>query len=253
MTNSLEGRVAIVTGGGRGIGRGIVGALSAAGAVVVIAEIDDQAGEEAARSIGKRGGRVQHQPCDVGDPESIDRCVLQTLEDHGRIDILVNNAIFAVDQVPLLEHDEMMWEGLIRVGLRGTERFMRACHPSLCARGGRIINLVSAAGYQGMSGLGAYAAVKEGIRALTKVAAREWGPDGITVNAISPFGDSDGWRTYAEAHPSLARQALAQRPIARAGDCEIDIGSVAVFLAGDGAGYVTGATLPVDGGGAFVA
>lgn len=250
---SLDGRVAIVTGAGRGIGRGIAGALSAAGATVVIAEIDDAAGEQAARSLGDRGGRVRHQSCDVGDPESIARCVTQTLETYDRIDILVNNAIYAVGQVPLLEHDDAMWEGLIRVGLRGTERFMRACHPHMRGRGGRIINLASAAGYQAHAGLAAYAAIKEGIRALTKVAAREWGVDGITVNAISPFGDSEGWRAFAEADPDLARKTLTQRAIPRVGDCESDIGAAVVFLASEGASYVTGMTLPVDGGGAFVA
>jgi NAD(P)-dependent dehydrogenase (short-subunit alcohol dehydrogenase family) len=228
-------------------------ALAGQGASIVVAEIDEAAGRSAVDEICQRGAEARHQACDVGDPNSIASCVETTLEHYDHVDILVNNAIYAVGQVPLLEHDEAMWDGLIRVGLRGTERFMRACHPHMRGRGGRIINLVSAAGYQGMAGLAAYAAVKEGIRALTKVAAREWGADDITVNAISPFGDSDGWRSYAEADPAMARAALAGRPVSRAGDCERDIGAVVAFLAGDSASYITGHTLPVDGGGAFIA
>jgi NAD(P)-dependent dehydrogenase (short-subunit alcohol dehydrogenase family) len=249
----LEGRVAIVTGAGRGIGLGIAGALSGEGASVVLAEIDEESGGAAEALLRERSAQTLFRRCDVGDAGSIQECVDATLARFGRIDILVNNAIYAVGEAPLLEHEDSMWDGLIRVGLRGTERFMRACHPHMAGRGGRIINLVSAAGYQGHAGLAAYAAVKEGIRALTKVAAREWGAEGITVNAIAPFGDSDGWRAYARADPEYAARFLAERPIPRVGDCEQDIGAAAVFLAGDGARYVTGQTLAVDGGGAFVA
>ena len=249
---ALDERCAIVTGAGRGIGLGIARALGAAGASVVLAEIDEDAGAEAARQMAAAGVDAHFQRCDVGDPTSIEACVEATFTRTGRIDILVNNAVFDAPQTPFAEHDDALWDPLLAVGLRGTERFMRACYPHLRVRGGRIINLGSAAGYQGMAGFAAYAAVKEGIRALTRVAAREWGAEGITVNVIAPFADSDGWRRFIDAEPEVAAQMLTDRPVPRVGDCEADVGAAAVFLASDAASYLTGATLPLDGGGAFI-
>ncbi|MCH2173453.1 SDR family oxidoreductase [Myxococcota bacterium] len=249
----LDNRCAIVTGAGRGIGLGIARALGAAGAQIVVAEIDREAGESATEALVESGVDARYQHCDVGEVSSIQRCVDETIAHHDRIDILVNNAVFNAPQTPLLDHDDDLWDALVRVALRGTERFMRACHPHLRVNGGRIVNLGSAAGYQGMAGFAAYAAVKEGIRALSKVAAREWGADGITVNVIAPFADSDGWRRFIKAQPQAAEQMLEGRPVPRVGDCESDVGAAVVFLSSDAASYLTGVTLPVDGGGAFLA
>ncbi|MFP8876049.1 MAG: SDR family oxidoreductase, partial [Myxococcota bacterium] len=111
----------------------------------------------------------------------------------------------------------------------------------------------SMAGYQGWEKCAAYAAVKEGIRALSKVAAREWGPDGITVNVITPFANSPGWTAYVESNPEAAQAQLDGTPLRRIGDCEADVGRAAVFLASEDGAYVTGHTLPVDGGFAILA
>ena len=223
----LRERTAIVTGAGQGIGRGIARALALEGARVVVAEIDEARGTAVAGELASLLPEVSPEfvQCDVSVPDSIAHCVDQTLARCGGIDILVNNAVFNAPLTSFVEHDDALWLAALQTGLLGTFRFMKACHPHMCGRGGRIINLGSMAGYQGWEKCAAYAAVKEGIRALSKVAAREWGADGITVNVLCPFANSPGWKGFVEASPEAAQRQIDGTLVRRIGDCERDVGT----------------------------
>jgi NAD(P)-dependent dehydrogenase (short-subunit alcohol dehydrogenase family) len=226
----LEAKVAIVTGGTGDVGRGVCRALSAAGATVIALDIDVTGAEGAASA------RV----CDVSDPAACRHAVGQVLDEFGRIDALVNMAQHMGPMVPLAEVTDSELSLEIDSGPRATLRMMQLCYPHMKARqGGSIINFASGAGTFGMAGLGSYAAAKEAIRGLTKVAAVEWGRDNITVNAICPVAATDPAR--------LGEGVEAVIPMGRVGNPETDIGPVVVFLAGPGH-YITGRTLQVDGG-----
>ena len=249
----LTEKTAIVTGSGQGVGRGIALAFAAEGASVILAEKRPETGRAVEAEIHSRGGNARFIQCDVSHRDAVDACVARTLEVDGRIDVLVNNAVAHTAQVPLLEQDASIFRDAFETGLLGSIYFMQACHPALARRGGSIINLGSAAGYQGHENLAAYAATKEAIRAVTRVAAREWGSDGIRANVLCPFADSPGWEGWREADPVGADAFIAARPLPRVGSCESDAGRAAAFLASDESSFVTGMTLPVDGGGAMLA
>ena len=250
----LAGKTAIVTGAGQGIGRGVARALAAEGATVIIAEINAATGRAVADEIGAAGDKARFVACDVGDAASIRACVAATLEIGGGIDILVNNAVFGYPLRPFEEHDDSVWLPSLNVAVLGTFRLMQACFVPMRDRGGgRIINFGSMAGYQGWENSAAYATAKEAVRTLSKVAAREWGRHGITVNTICPFANSPSWREYEKTSPKIAQEQLDHTPIGRVGDCEADIGRVAVFLCGPDAAFITGHTVPVDGGCAIIA
>ena len=248
----LDEKVAIVSGAGQGVGRGIALALASEGASVVLAELRPETGRAVEREIQRRGGRARFVGCDVARRESIEACVQRSLDTYGRIDTLVNNAISPSSPLPLLEQDEAAFQDAFQSGLLGTVNFMQCCHPSLRERRGSIVNLGSAAGYQGHAELAAYAATKEAIRTVTRVAAREWGADGIRVNCVCPFANSPGWEKWTLEAPEAAQGFIEQRPLPRIGDCETDVGRTVAFLASEDAAYLTGATLPVDGGGAML-
>lgn len=130
----------------------------------------------------------------------------------------------------------------------GTFHFMQACLPFLKERGGHVVNVASAAGLTGYAGWASYAAAKEGIRGLTKVAANEWGPHRINVNVICPAAATESFESWGTANPALRDAMLSQIPLGRMGDPEIDIGRAVVFLSSDESAYVTGMTMMVDGG-----
>lgn len=247
----LDGRVAIVTGAGRGIGRGIALAFADEGAAVCIAELDADSGAETAREVEKRGARAVALRCDVSRHGDVEAAVDRAVRDFGGIDVLVNNATGAGREgsyKPLLEHDDADWRGKLAVDLMGSFYFMKAAFPHLKQRRGSIINLCSMAGSERGLGFAAYAATKEALRTLTGIAAREWGPDGVRANALCPSALTPGLKGFLEDNPDRAAEALAKIPLQRMGDPETDIGRAAVFLASDDAAYVTGQTLWVDGG-----
>jgi NAD(P)-dependent dehydrogenase (short-subunit alcohol dehydrogenase family) len=173
--------------------------------------------------------------------------VESAVEHFGRLDVLVNNA-HASRQAPLLETTREMLDLSFDSGFYPTFWLMKAAHPHLATAGGSVINFASGAGIEGSPTQASYAAAKEAIRAITRVAANEWARDGINVNVISPLALTEGVEAYMEANPGIEKHLLAGTPMRRFGDPEADIGRVAVFLASEDASYMTGQTLMVDGG-----
>lgn len=247
----VDGKVALVTGAGQGVGRGIALALAAEGAAVSVAGRTHSKLVATCAEIDQRGGRSIPVVCEVGDERQIEACVRSTVEAFGTIDILVNNAQ-VVPLGNLLEVSDKAFEAGFRTGPLASLRFMRACHPHLKG-GGLVINLGTGAALRNdPAGFGAYAAVKEATRVLTRAAACEWGADGIRVNAIIPLAMSPGMEMWSEFDPAEFERFMKTIPLGRGGDCEHDIGRAVVMLASPAAAYITGTTLMVDGGQAYL-
>jgi NAD(P)-dependent dehydrogenase (short-subunit alcohol dehydrogenase family) len=244
---SLAGKVAIVTGAGQGVGRGIAVALAEAGCATVVCGRTLSKVEDTAALIAERGQTALAFRCDVGVRPDVDACVAATLERFDRIDVLVNNAQ-TVRLGPLLDITDEDMAVVYDTGPVGAMRFMQVCFPALRASRGAVINLASGSGVQPQPGQAPYAAAKEGMRALTRVAASEWGVHDVRVNAVCPFAASPAMQAWREAVPDEYDQALQNVYLRRIGDCEQDIGPAVVFLASDEARYITGATLMIDGG-----
>ena len=247
----LEGKVALVTGAGQGVGEGIAFALAAEGARIAAAGRTLSKVEATIVEIEKRGGSGVAVECDVKDPASLERCVERTVDALGTIDILVNNA----QEVPLGTLDsvtdeafEAGWES----GPLATFRLMKLCRPHLRG-GGSIVNLASTAAKRwDATGYAAYAAVKESIRALTRGAASEWAEEGIRTNVILPHAKSPGLAWWIENQPEEAAAFIASIPMKRVGECEEDIGRFVAVLCSDASRYVNGQSIAIDGGQAFM-
>ena len=247
MTARLDDKVAIVTGAGQGVGRGIALALATAGARVVVAGRTFDKVEGVAKEIADRGGTALPVRCDVTVRSEVDELVASAVNAYGTVDILVNNAQSS-SQSRLENVTDEDLERNFGSGPIASLWCMQACLPHLKARGGTIINLGSSTGVLGDPGFGAYAMAKEAIRGLTKVAAREWGRYGITVNVICPAAASPASEAFFEAHPEHLARIEKETPLGRFGRSEEDIGRACVALAGDDLSYLTGATLMLDGG-----
>ncbi len=247
----LEGKVAIVTGAGQGVGRGIALALARHGARVTAQGRTLAKVEETRDLIEERGGSALAVAGDVRDAADLAACVDATVERFGGLQILVNNA----QEVPLGSLDDVDERAFVRgweSGPLATFRLMRLCHPHLKGDG-CIVNLGSTSARRwDAAGYGAYAAVKEAIRALSAAAATEWGGDGIRTNVIMPHAKSPALAAWTEANPEEAAAFVSTIPMGRIGECEQDIGEFVALLCSDGAGYVSGQTIAVDGGQAYV-
>jgi 3-oxoacyl-[acyl-carrier protein] reductase len=242
----FDERVALVTGGSRGIGRAIALDLARAGAQVVFTYVSNpDAARETEKAIAEAGGRGRAVRCDVADHDAVDALVASVIQEHARLDIAVNNAGIARDQLILRMKPED-FDAVIATNLRGAWSVCRAVtRPMLKQRWGRIINMSSVVAEMGNAGQSNYAASKGGIEALTRSLAREIGSRGVTVNAVAPgFIDTDMTRDL----PEQAKVALIERiPLGRLGSVE-DVAAVVRFLASDGAAYVTGQVIHVNGG-----
>ncbi|MEO8815968.1 MAG: SDR family oxidoreductase [Mycobacterium sp.] len=240
----LSGKVAIITGAAGGIGRGITRAFVKEGAQVLIVDINDESGHALAAELGTA---VRYFGADISLPESSATICATAVEAFGSVSVLVNNA-HASKQAPLLATTQEMFDLSFSTGFYPTLWLMQACHAQLKAAEGSVINFASGAGIEGQPNQASYAAAKEAIRAISRVAANEWAADGINVNIISPLALTEGVQAYLAANPGIENKLLAGTPMHRFGDPENDIGRVAVFLASADAGYMTGQTLMVDGG-----
>jgi len=253
----LDGKVAIVTGGARGVGRGISLAFAKEGASVVMAEINQETGPATEAEIRGLGLEASWIECDVTKKADVESTVSGAVEAYGGVDILVNCATGARPDTAFrtfLEHTDDQVELQLGVEVWGSFWFMQACHPHLAAsESGRIINLCSIAGTGRHPGFMIYGAAKEALRSMSGVAAKEWGPDGIHVNVLCPTASTEGTERFRAENPELAAASLESVPLRRFGDCEQDIGRVAVFLAGPDSGFMTGQTVHVDGGSAIYA
>lgn len=243
----LDGRVAVITGAGDGIGAGIARVFAREGAKVVIGEINVDTGEAMAEELRDAGSFIR---TDVGNRGECEAMIDHAVSAFGKVDILVNNAwgggrISRVEQ----KTDDLMQGGL-EVGFLGPFWTMVAAHAHMAPAGyGRIINMCSLNGVNAHMGTVEYNTAKEALRAATRTAAREWAPTGITANVICPAAVSASFRAVMERNPELVATAGANNPMGRMGDPETDIAPVALFLAGEGSRYMTGNTLFVDGGG----
>ena len=245
----LAGKVALITGAGQGIGQGIAFALASEGVELVLAGRTLEKVEDTARQARQRGVRAVAIACDVKDPGDLAKAVDAAVGQLGGIDILVNNA----QQTPLGRlndvSDEAFLAGL-ESGTLATFRLMKLAHPHLVARGGgTIFNFTSSAGVRwDMAGYGCYGAIKQATRVLTRAAAAEWGRDNIRVLTIAPHAESPGLKGWIEHNPDAAEEFFRTIPLGRIGKLEEDIGRAIVALCGTDLSYLTGATVPLDGG-----
>jgi len=245
----LSGKVALITGAGQGVGFGIACAMSAGRASVVLAGRTLTKVEQAAAEIASRGGKALAVQCDIKVPADMEVAIDAALNTFGGLDILVNNA----QEVPLGTLDEVTDEAFtagFESGPLATFRLMKMARPHLAARGGGVIvNMATSAGVRwDMSGYGPYGAVKQAIRVLTRAAAAEWGSEKIRVLTIAPHALSPGLQWWTENYPEEAAAFVKSIPLGRVGSLEGDIGQAVAALCGPEFGYLTGVTIPLDGG-----
>jgi len=245
----LSGKTALITGAGQGVGFGIALAMSDAGANIVLAGRTLAKVEDAAAQIAARGGKAIAVACDVKAATDMQAAIDAAIKAFGGLDILVNNA----QEVPLGTLDEVTDEAFtagFESGPLATFRFMKLARPHLAARGGGVIvNMATSAGVRwDMSGYGPYGAVKQAIRVLGRAAAAEWGSENIRVLTIAPHALSPGLQWWTENYPEEAAAFVKSIPLGRVGSLEGDIGQAVAALCGPEFAYLTGATIPLDGG-----
>ena len=258
----LKGKTAIITGGGRAvlqdgrcgsIGYGIATAYAKEGANLVITGRNMQklldAKEELERLYGIQVLPVQADVSAGADNEAIVQSVIdQTIEKFGDIHVLINNAQASASGVPLAEKTTKQFDLAMYSGLYATFYYMKACYPYLKKTKGTVINFASGAGLFGNFGQSSYAAAKEGIRGLSRVAATEWGADGINVNVVCPLAWTAQLENWADQYPEAFAANVKMPPMGHYGDVEKEIGRACVALASPDMKYLTGETITLEGG-----
>ncbi|MFD1780620.1 SDR family NAD(P)-dependent oxidoreductase [Fredinandcohnia salidurans] len=242
----LQGKVGIITGSASGIGRGIALAMAKEGAHIAIVDVNEEKGKDTLAEINQYTEGLLFIK-DISIKENVYEIVDEVVKKFGKLDILVNNA-HASRQALLHETTQEMLDLSFGTGFYPTFHFMQAAYLELKKTKGKVINFASGAGIDGQVTQTSYAAAKEAIRAISRVAANEWGPEGINVNLISPIALTEGVQQWRESAPDMYEAMVNKIPLRRLGDPEQDIGRVAVFLASSDSDYITGQTFMVDGG-----
>lgn len=245
--NRLDGKIAIITGGASGIGKGMAMSFVKEGAKVAIVDLNEEVGQQTVKELQEYQPDSLFIQANLAEHDKLPSIVKQVIEKFGKLDILVNNA-HASNRAPLEQLTQADFDLSFNTGFYPTLYLMQAALPYLKESKGKIINFASGAGINGDATQGAYAAAKEAIRGITRVAANEFGPFGINVNIISPIANSPGVQQWAKAEPEYYQAMLSKIPLGRLGELESDIGRVAVFLASEDSDYITGQTIMVDGG-----
>jgi NAD(P)-dependent dehydrogenase (short-subunit alcohol dehydrogenase family) len=248
---TLRGKSAVVSGAGGGIGRGVALALAKEGANVTVVDLNGDGAEETVALLAETGAEALAVRCDIRNSSEVNDAVAAAVKRFGTVDILVNNAMAARGQVAFEDITDDDLDLAFGTGPMATVYFMRAAFPYLKDGYGRVINFRSGAEMIPLGGMGSYIAAKGAIGGITRVAAREWGPHGITVNSIAPSAMTAAAKGYFDANPDKLKEVLSSQSLQRFGDGEADAGRLVVFLAGPDASYITGTTVSVDGGGAF--
>lgn len=245
----LKKNVTIITGGGKGIGFGLAQAFAAEGSdLVITGRTESRLIEAKERLEAEFGIKVLPIVADGADEDAIRNVVAKTIETFGKINTLVNNAQVSRSGLPLVDHTREDFDLAIYSGLYAAFFYMRECFPYLKESKGSVINFASGAGLFGKLGQASYAAAKEGIRGMSRVAAAEWGPNGVRVNVVCPLAMTESLREWKENYPELFEKTIQGIPLGRFADPRNDIGRVCVFLASDDASYVTGETITLQGG-----
>lgn len=245
----MNGKVTLITGGGKGIGFGISTAFAKEGATLVITGRTASTLENAKAELEKEHGiSVLAIPADGGSEENVNLVIKQSIEKFGRLDTVINNAQASKSGTSLVDHTKEDFDLAIYSGLYSTFFYMKAAYPYLKETKGSVINFASGAGIAGHYGQSSYAASKEGIRGLSRVAATEWGPDGIRVNVVCPLVMTPALEQWRQAYPELYEKTIQGIPLQRFGDAEKDIGRTCIFLASDDASYLSGETITLQGG-----
>ena len=250
----LSGKTVMVTGASQGVGRGLALAAASAGASVVVTARNLEAAEGVEAEIRAAGGQAMAYRCDVTDRTDLEAAVAATLQRFGRLDALVHNATsrFSGRPAQLENVTDEDWNDQVAVGLRATYFCAQATLPALREAGGSFIVMVSNAGIEGSLPLPVYSAIKGAQRGLVKSLAREWGPDGVRVNAIAPVAMTPAMGKFFDAQPEMRDYIKSGAALRRVGDPEADVGPVLNFLIGPDSAFITGQTLLANGGATMV-
>nr|WP_300005447.1 SDR family oxidoreductase [Tissierella sp.] len=245
----MDGKVVIITGGGKGIGYGVTTAYAKEGADIVITGRTLSTLEKSKEFLEKEYGiKVLAVVADGGNEDEVKEAVKKTVDEFGRIDIIINNAQASKSGVKLIDHSKEDFDLAINSGLYSTFNYMKMAFPYLKESKGSVINFGSGAGLFGKDGQSSYAASKEGIRGLSRVAATEWGEYGINVNVICPLAMTESLKKWKEEYPDLYERTIGGIPMGRFADPETDIGRLCIFLSSEDGQYITGETITLQGG-----
>lgn len=240
-------KTVLITGGGKGIGFGVAKAFAKEGYQIAITGRTEET-LQSAKSVLEEYTSVLTVVADGSKEEEVQRAITKVVETFGRLDVVINNAQNSASGVKLVDHTTEDFDKAIYSGLYASFYYMKYAFPYLKETKGCVINFASGAGLAGRNGQSSYAAAKEGIRGMSRVAATEWGEFGVRVNVVCPLVETPGLAKWKEEYPELYQKTIGAIPLGRFADAEKDIGRVCVFLASADAMYLTGETITLQGG-----